>query len=215
MNEATVSAKGVNWTVTRDGRVSAEHKPTEYTRTRDGAAQRVTASYRHRWASPYLTKSGYLEVCAKRDGRRVKVLVHRLIGMAFVPGYSPGLTINHINGVKTDNRPENLEWVSLARNTQHQWETGLVNLRGENAPGNKLTSKQVVYIRRLLASGVPAHALAIVAGVSPSLIALIRDGKRWSLAPVLQAAVGDVDAEKRVQDVSGLGADDPAGGDYL
>lgn len=108
------------------------------------------------------------------------MLVHRLVGMAFVPGYEDGLTINHINGIKTDNRPENLEWVSLARNTQHQWETGLVDLRGEGQPGHKLTSKQVVYIRRLLAQGVPAHTLAVIAGVSDSLMALIRDGKRWA-----------------------------------
>lgn len=69
--------------------------------------------------------------------------------------------------------------MSLARNSQHQWECGLVDLRGEAHPGAKLSSKQVVYIRRLLAHGVAAHTLAVIAGVSDSTIAFIRDGKRW------------------------------------
>jgi hypothetical protein len=114
-----------------------------------------------------------------KNGKRVKHTLHRLIGMAFVPGYKEELTINHINGNKLDNRIENLEWVSLARNTQHQWETGLVDLRGEKQPGSKLTSKQVVYIRELLSKGIAAHTLAVIAGVSSSTIALIRDGERW------------------------------------
>ena len=98
--------------------------------------------------------------------------------MAFVSGYSDNLTINHINGIKTDNHINHLEWVSLARNTQHQWETGLVNLRGENNLHHKLTSKQVVHIRKLLAGGAPAYSLSVIAGVSDSLIYLIRDNRR-------------------------------------
>lgn len=121
----------------------------------------------------------HLCVAAMKHGKRVKHTLHRLIGIAFVSGYRDDLTINHINGEKLDNRIENLEWVSLARNTQHQWETGLVDLRGEKNPGSKLTSKQVIYIRELLAKGIAAHTLAVIAGVSSSTIDMIRDGKRW------------------------------------
>lgn len=179
-SEVIVEAKGLKWIVCRDGTIKTPAHTSTYTRTRGGQEQTLTSSFRERVISPYLTRNGYLEVTARKSGERVKALVHRLVGMAFVPGYEGDLTINHINGIKTDNRPENLEWVSLARNTQHQWETGLVDLRGENQPGHKLTSKQVVYIRRLLAQGTPAHTLAVIAGVSPSLIALIRDGNRWA-----------------------------------
>lgn len=114
-----------------------------------------------------------------KGGKRIKHLLHRLVAMAFVQGFQEGLTVNHIDGNKLNNSPENLEWVSLARNTQHQWESGLVDLRGEANPGAKLTSKRVIYIRRLLSQGIAAHTLAVVAGVSPSLIQLIADGKRW------------------------------------
>lgn len=174
-----VESKGVRWLVSSDGAVKTPAHTHTYTRTRAGAVQTMTASFQERSLSPYVTNHGYLEVAAMKAGKRVKESVHRLVGIAFVPGYQQALTINHIDGCKTNNRPENLEWVSLARNTQHEWETGLVDLRGDAHPGKKLTSKRVVYIRRLLAQGISAHTLAVVAGVSPSAIDMIRDGKRW------------------------------------
>lgn len=178
-NSTAVDSKGLTWLVGSDGTIGTPPHTSEYTRVRGGKSQTFVASFKGGELSPCVGKHGYLEVAAKKQGKRVKELVHRLVGMAFVPGYQEGLTINHINGSKLDNRPENLEWVSLARNTQHAWESALVDLRGERQPGSKLTTKRVVYIRRLLAQGVSAHTLAIVAGVSQSLIALIRDGSRW------------------------------------
>lgn len=180
MNPVRIESKGLSWLVYRDGTIAAPAHTTTYTRTRDGKEQTFTASFPQRNLSPCKTRNGYLEVYQMKHGKRVHHLVHRLIGMAFVPGYDPALTINHIDGNKQNNSPDNLEWVSLARNTQHQWETGLVDLRGENAPGAKLTSKRVVYIRKLLAMGIPAHTIAVVAGVSTSLIELIGQGKRWA-----------------------------------
>lgn len=161
--------------------MKAPAQSTSYTRTRNGKTQDVVSHWPERTIRPALGMHGYLEVSVKNNGRRVKVLVHRLVGLGFVRGFEEGLTINHINGKKTDNRPANMEWVSLARNSQHAWETGLVDLRGEKQPSAKLTSKRVVYIRRLLSQGVPAHTLAVVAGVSQSTIAFIRDGKRWGV----------------------------------
>lgn len=141
---------------------------------------------------PCLTKSGYPEVAVMLNKKRKKFLVHRLVARAFVPGYHPDLTVNHINGIKTDNRASNLEWVTLARNTQHQWEIGLVNLRGDNNPSAKLTSGKVRIIRDLLALGATANQLAVLLDVSSSLIGLIRDGKRWSeLRSPLPCATSD------------------------
>jgi hypothetical protein len=175
--------KGVEWIVHEDGRISTDPHQIKVTRLRNGVWQEYTHSVPGKTLSPCLTKSGYLEVSKKIGPNRVKVLLHRLIGMAFVEGFQPGLTINHINGIKTDNRPENLEWVSLSENTKHQWRTGLVDLRGENCHTAKLTSRQVVYIRRLLRQGVSQNALSVVAGVSSSTIQLIAHGKRWASVP--------------------------------
>lgn len=51
--------------------------------------------------------------------------VHRLVASAFVDGGFPEMQVNHINGVKSDNRKENLEWVTPSQNIQHAYDNGL------------------------------------------------------------------------------------------
>ena len=60
-----------------------------------------------------------------KDGVRKDFLVARLVAMAFAEVPYDGLTVNHINGNPMDNRAENLEWVTLADNIAHGFDTGL------------------------------------------------------------------------------------------
>ena len=60
-----------------------------------------------------------------KDGKEKSWLVSRLVGMAWCDGYLEGLTINHKNGDPTDNRAENLEWVTRAENVKKGFEDGL------------------------------------------------------------------------------------------
>ena len=53
------------------------------------------------------------------DGKRTTFYVHRLVAMAFVPGYFEGATVNHKNEDHHDNRADNLEWMTKEENNAY------------------------------------------------------------------------------------------------
>lgn len=73
--------------------------------------------------------TGYLATSIKSvsDGVRHQKLVHRLVAWAFY-GPDNGRMVNHKNGIKTDNRPENLEYVTGQQNMIHAYATGLIDV---------------------------------------------------------------------------------------
>lgn len=64
----------------------------------------------------YLCKTGYYKISATK---RKKLSIHRMVALEFCSGYETGKCVNHKNGVRTDNRAENLEWVTMSENVQH------------------------------------------------------------------------------------------------
>jgi hypothetical protein len=54
---------------------------------------------------------GYCHICLKKDGVYVSKTVHRLVAESFIENPKRKREVHHINGIKTDNRAENLEWV--------------------------------------------------------------------------------------------------------
>jgi len=176
----TVVWKGYDLLVSEDGRIKRPELRSEYTTVQNGVERRFLSRYPEKEIEPYLTKGGYLEIKFQHNRKVIKAHVHRLVAIAFVPGFSPEKHVNHVDGDKRNNRPENLEWVTKGENTKHAWETGLVDLRGDNQPRRKLNSRQVAHIRRALKKGFSAHSLSVIAGVSMRLICMIRDGQRWA-----------------------------------
>ena len=59
---------------------------------------------------------GYMKICLYKDGKRKTFKVHRLLAIAFIPNPQNKPFIDHINGIKHDNRLENLRWVTHQEN---------------------------------------------------------------------------------------------------
>ena len=102
-----------------------------------------------------INRGGYPMVTFSYKNKRKTFTVHRLVAIVFL-GNSKLPTINHKNGIKTDNRVKNLEFSSLSDNIKHAFRTGLrepVILTGEDASNHKLTWKIVSDIRKSNKSG--------------------------------------------------------------
>lgn len=81
-----------------------------------------------------------------RDGRKC-YRVHRLVAMFYLPDYSEDLQVNHKNGIKTDNRVENLEMCTNAENVYHAWNVldstkrrQLASLNGKKKDGRRVNA---------------------------------------------------------------------------
>lgn len=77
-----------------------------------------------------IDRAGYLTVSLKVDGSRKTKFVHRLVAKAFRHKPKNKEYVNHIDGVKTNNLMENLEWVTHSENMQHAYKTGLCKKTG-------------------------------------------------------------------------------------
>lgn len=106
--------------------------------------------------------------------------VHTIVTLAFLGPNPDSLEVNHKNGIKTDNRVENLEYCTSSQNNLHAVEMGLRNVRGSNNNTSKLTELDVFEIRARIKAG--AEYLAAIArskGITTSHVCAIRDGKSW------------------------------------
>lgn len=75
--------------------------------------------------TPRKDRGGYLYIGLTKNGINKSKKVHRLVAQAFIPNVDNKPTVNHKNGVKTDNNVENLEWATQKEQAQHAVKIGL------------------------------------------------------------------------------------------
>jgi len=130
----------------------------------------------------YNNHAGYKFVVVHINNTIKRFSLHRLLAEAFIPNPENKPMINHINGVKTDNRLENLEWVTAKENCQHAWDTGLrfpIDVSGIKNPNSILTNEDVIAIHYFLTKSIKVNILMKKYKVSKSTIMSIKTGTQW------------------------------------
>lgn len=152
--------------------------------------------------------SGYSEVGLRRNGNRATLAIHKLVAQAFISNPNNKPTVNHLNGIKTDNNISNLEWATYSENLSHAYKAGLrtpvlIKDVGQKNYKRKLKPEQVVEIKRLLAAGNLTHReIATQFSVATSTITEINIGRRWKYVCLNSLTMKKPSSISQIQNVS-------------
>jgi DNA-binding transcriptional regulator YiaG len=124
-------------------------------------------------------RNGYRMIQLSKHNNPVRFLVHRLVLLAWVGAPPAGSHANHRNGIRSDNRLENLEWMTPSENQKHSFRVLGRSNSGELNAAAKLTQGQVAQIREMLAGGIVQRVIANQFGVSGATVSDIACGRTW------------------------------------
>lgn len=83
------------------------------------------------------TKDNYQRIVLMKEGVKTKYQAHRLVALAFIPNPDNKPFINHIDGNKSNNNADNLEWCTASENVTHADITGLRDMSKHHPSNSK------------------------------------------------------------------------------
>lgn len=104
--------------------------------------------------------------------------VHRLVASAFIDNPESKYTINHKNGIKTDNRVENLEWATMKENVEHSIKNGTTKQMRKNEGNIKYTNNQCKHVIKRVKSGMKYKEAGKIYNMPYSTVAHLARGSR-------------------------------------
>lgn len=128
--------------------------------------------------APDVSNRGYLRITVCKDNRPKKFTIHRLVAELFIPNPHGYKTVNHINGDKSDNSIDNLEWMSQEQNQEHARLTGLCP-KGELNGMSKYSEQLIHRVCELIQAGKVRNEVLAATGITKSSFDDIRRRKTW------------------------------------
>jgi len=151
------------------GRVKSLERKTKYLKS--------LKSVKETFLKERINRYGYVQAILYNDKPKT-VYTHRLVAIAFIPNTENKSDVNHKNGIKIDNREENLEWATRKENINHSFEMELSG-KGQKHGRSKLTeieAKEIKYGNKNLFQSEIAEKY----GITQSQVSRIRLGKLWN-----------------------------------
>lgn len=128
-----------------------------------------------------MNSCGYKTIDLCKDGKCKYFTVHALVAKAFLGLCPKDKQINHIDGDKSNNCANNLEYVTKSENVKHAYKLGLMRQDGKNNTNSKLDEGIVLKIRRLYKSGFyTQEKIAKQFDISRPNVSYIVNNKIWS-----------------------------------
>lgn len=145
------NVKSLGWTATRKYRKNREDKVLKL----------------------FTNQNGYHSASLCADNKKKSLTIHRVVALTWIPNPLNLPCVNHINGIKTDNRVENLEWCTRSENAIHS----VVVLGKRPVQKCQLSTDQIKEIKLKIINKVPNASICRDHEISLSTLGHIRNSK--------------------------------------